>query len=91
MLQPLLAAHPPGPSPTAPLTLDAKQATESLYILGIIGPVIHGTLLPEVLQAIPAVVHCCGHGQAEVQKMAVGCAVDLSAAHGHLMLPKLLR
>ena len=91
MLQPLLVAHPPGPSPTAPAPLDAKQATETMQILKILGPVVDQSLLPEVLQAIPAVVQCCGHSQAAVQDMAVRCAVELGAAHGHLMLPPLLR
>ncbi len=91
MLQPLLMAHPPGPSPTAPALLDAKQATETMQILKVLGPVVDKSLLPEVVQAIPAVVQCCGHSQAAVQDMAVSCAVELGAAHGHLMLPPLLR
>ncbi|DBA67496.1 TPA: hypothetical protein ACH3X2_001776 [Trebouxia sp. C0005] len=91
MLQPLLMAHTPGPSPTAPALLDAKQATETMQILKILGPVVDKSLLPEMLQAVPAVVHCCGHAQAAVKYMAVRCGVELGAAHGHLMLPPLLR
>lgn len=89
MLQPLLEAYSPGP--TAPPPLDAKQATETMQILKVIGPVVNKDLLPEVLQAVPAVVHCCGHTQEGVRDMAVECAVQLSAAHGHSMLPALLR
>ncbi len=74
-----------------PALLDAKQATETMQILKVLGPVVDKSLLPEVLQAIPAVVQCCGHAQAAVQDMAVRCAVELGAAHGHLMLPALLR
>ena len=91
MLQPLLMAHPPNPSPTAPALLDAKQATETMQILKVLGPVVDKSLLPEVLQAVPAVVQCCGHAQAAVRNMAVRCGVELGAAHGHLMLAPLLR
>ena len=90
-LQPLLEGHSAGPTPTAQTPLDAKQASETMQILKVIGPVVNKALLPEVLQAVPAVVQCCGHTQEGVRDMAVECAVQLSAAHGHSILPALLR
>lgn len=81
MLQPLLAPPPP----------DAKQATDTLQILKIIGPVVHEHLFPEVLQAIPAVVRGCGHAQHQVRHLSVMCAVELAATHTELVLPVLLR
>lgn len=83
MLQPLLA-----PPPAAP---EAKQAAETLHILKIVGPVVHEQLIPEVLQAIPAVVQGCGDAQHQVRHMSVLCAVELAATHTGLVLPVLLR
>ena len=83
MLQPLLAPQPDIPN--------AKQATDTLQILKIAGPVVHEQLFPEVLQALPAVVHGCGHAQHQVQHMSVMCAVELAATHTELVLPVLLR
>ena len=83
MLQPLLA--PP------PDTSEAKQATDALQILRIIGPVVHEQLLPEVLQTLPAVVHGCGHAQHQARHMSVMCAVQLAATHSELILPVMLR
>lgn len=87
MLQPL-AAPPPAPPPAI---LDPKQATDSLHILQIMGPVVHEQLLAEVLQVLPAVVHACAHAEQEVCRRSVRCAVQLAAAHGDRVLPALLR
>ena len=83
MLQPLTAPPPAIPDP--------KQATDSLHILQIIGPVVHEQLLPEVLQVIPAVVHACAHAEQEVRQRSVCCAVQLAGAHCDLVPPALLR
>ena len=83
MLQPLLAPQSDIP--------EAKQATDTLQTLKIIGPVVHEELFPEVLQALPAVVHGCGRAQHQVRHMSVMCAVELAATHTELVLPVLLR
>lgn len=83
MLQPLLAPQPDTP--------EAKQATDALQVLKIIGPVVHEQLFAEVLQALPAVVHGCGHPQHQLRHMSVMCAVELAATHTERVLPVLLR
>ena len=83
MLQPLLAPQPGN--------LEAKQATDALQILKIIGPVVHQQLIAEVLQALPPVVHSCGHAQHQVRHMSVICAVELATTHTELVLPVMLR
>ena len=83
MLQPLLSPQPD--------TSGAKQATDALQILRVIGPEVHQQLFPEVLQALPAVVLGCGHAQHQARHMSVICAVELAATHTELVLPVLLR
>lgn len=83
MLQLLLTPPPDSP--------DAKQTIDTLQILKIVGPVVNKQLLPEILQALPAVVQGCAHAQQQLRHMSVLCAVELAATYTELVLPVLLR
>ena len=90
MLEPLLGLTQQD-SPLGVPALDAKAASDALYILQITGPAVDQELVPQILQALPAVVQCFGHPSIALRGVAVSCAVELADAHHTAVLPLLLR
>ena len=90
MLEPLLVPTQQDSASAVP-ALDAKAASDALYILQITGTAVARELVPQILQALPAVVRCFGHPSIELRRVAISCAVALADAQHAAVLPLLLR
>lgn len=72
-------------------SVEPQVLVHNLQILKVLGPHLHTSLIPMLVDLLPHVAHCCQHSHPGVRKAAARCAAQLSSHLPDVVLPPLLR